>query len=89
MTVYLVNKPESTRFLELSRIVRLDLKNIAKFENIKIIDVTFATNVEMEVGRVSALPPSKSVTVLARMLRSDRSLQIKRWKRWKSTSRML
>jgi len=43
-------KPESTSFSELSRIVRLDLKNIAKFENIKIIDVTFATNVEMEFG---------------------------------------
>ncbi len=67
MAVYFVNKQRSVSYLELSRIARPDLKNIAKLEKSENIDATFATNVEMEFGRVSALPPSKSVTVLARM----------------------
>ena len=38
-----------------------------KLENRENINATFAADVEMEVSRVSALPPSKSVTVLERM----------------------
>jgi len=47
--------------------LRLGLKNIAKLENSENIDATCAADVKMEVSRVSALPPSKSVTVSERM----------------------
>ena len=58
MAIYFVNKQRSVSFLELSRMVRLALFNIKKLGNSKNIDATFAADVEIKFGRVSALVTS-------------------------------
>lgn len=51
-----MDQPRNLRFLQVLRIARLDLTNIERRENIRIVDANFTSHVEMEAVWPDASP---------------------------------